>query len=306
MIKFFHSNLIHHKIYYILHEACQEGDLELIKIYLSETITNESNLLSFKIDKTNRNASLFKVNNKSKQIIIPQTVKHDSTEYLITSITSIRNSIQILKFIKNSEVEKIYKNAFNDSHIKEIHFPSSLKELEDGWCKGTRILKKKIISPSNGQFIFKEDKYLLGKSDQNNSEFDIPLFACRNITEISIPSNVKIISPFAFEYTIHLRKVEFPPNSNLEIIENYAFFDSGIEGINFPASLKELKEDWCCLTENLTKVTISPSNKRFLMKDNKYLIGKSDAKKDEFDILLFACRDILKLFHHVHLIIVIN
>lgn len=75
-----HSKEEYKEVKNILHEACQEGDLELIKIFLSETITNESNLLSFKIDKTNWTASLFKVNNKSKQIIIPQTVKHYSTE----------------------------------------------------------------------------------------------------------------------------------------------------------------------------------------------------------------------------------
>ena len=38
------------------------------------------------------------------------------------------------------------------------------------------MTSKKIsieISPLNGQFIFKDDKYLIGKSDQNNNESDI-------------------------------------------------------------------------------------------------------------------------------------
>ena len=39
-----------------LHLSCQQGDLELIQIYLSETINNDSNELTFKIDKTKRTA----------------------------------------------------------------------------------------------------------------------------------------------------------------------------------------------------------------------------------------------------------
>ena len=42
-----------------LHYACQRGDIELIKICLSETIEIDSKRLTFKIDKTNQTASLF-------------------------------------------------------------------------------------------------------------------------------------------------------------------------------------------------------------------------------------------------------
>lgn len=41
------------EIKYKLHNACQDGDLELIKILLSETIQDDSKDLTFKIDKTN-------------------------------------------------------------------------------------------------------------------------------------------------------------------------------------------------------------------------------------------------------------
>ena len=59
-------------------------------------------------------------------------------------------------------------------------------------------LTKIIISPSNGQFKFIDDKYLIGKSESNNDELDNLLFVRRNIKEISIPLNIKIISPYAF------------------------------------------------------------------------------------------------------------
>ena len=44
-----------------LGEACKNGDIELIKIYLSETIRSCSKDLMFKIDETAKTASLFKV-----------------------------------------------------------------------------------------------------------------------------------------------------------------------------------------------------------------------------------------------------
>lgn len=40
--------------------ACRDGDFELIKILLSETIDDTSNSFKFKVDKTNQTASLFK------------------------------------------------------------------------------------------------------------------------------------------------------------------------------------------------------------------------------------------------------
>ena len=50
--------------------------------------------------------------------------------------------------------------------LKDIYFLASLKELKDGWCEETKYLKKIIISQLNSQFEFKEDKYLVCKSEK--------------------------------------------------------------------------------------------------------------------------------------------
>ena len=39
--------------------------------------------------------------------------------------------------------------------------------MKKGWCNWLKELTKIIISPSNKNFIFKENKYLVGKSDEN-------------------------------------------------------------------------------------------------------------------------------------------
>ena len=135
-------------------------------------------------------------------------------------------------------MQTIEKNSFSNSKIEEIYLPKGLNELKEGWCSNTSNLTKIIISPSNGQFILKNDNYLVCKSDQSNEEFDIFLFVRRDIKEICIPSNIKIISSYsfqnsniesisippsvnkicedAFEECKNLRQIEIPTNSNLQ------------------------------------------------------------------------------------------
>ena len=96
------------KIEYSLHKAIRRGDVEFIKILLSETIENDSFL--FKIDRTNQTASLFNVKSNIGKIIVPRTVKYESVDYLIASICFI-DSIDI-KFVEDSAVKTIYGYLF--------------------------------------------------------------------------------------------------------------------------------------------------------------------------------------------------
>ena len=152
-----------------------------------------------------------------------------STEYLITSITGTHCEIRSIKFVEVSAVKTIYYGAFSCSCIEEIHFPASLRELKEGWCCDTFKLTKIIISPLNNRFKYINEKYLLGKINENNNEFDSFLFARRDIEEISIPSNIKVISPYAFYNCSSLTKVEIPTNSNLQTIDENAFLCSNIK-----------------------------------------------------------------------------
>ena len=257
------------EIEYYLHDACEEGDVDLIKIYLSETINNDSNGLQFKIDSTNRTASLFKINKEIEEFFVPRTVEHGSIEYLITSICGTSLYLKTLKFVEDSAVKTIYEYMFPySSRIREIYIPTSLKELKDGWCCYTYNLSKIKISPSNGQFKVEEDKYLIGKSDPNKDEFDTLLFACRDIEEISIPPNIKIISSFAFQHCKKITKVEIPTNSNLQIIKRNAFSEINIKTIFIPSKVSKICKCSFLECKNLTKVEI-PTN------SNLQTIGRS-------------------------------
>lgn len=103
-------------------------------------------------------------------------------------------------------------------------------------------LKKFIISPLNDQFIFKDDQYLLGKTDEKSDNFDILIYALRDISEARIPSNIKIISSYAFCDCLHLKEVIFEENSELEIVEESAFSISIIEKIFIPPNVTKISK----------------------------------------------------------------
>ena len=93
------------------------------------------------------------------------------------------------------------------------------------------------IVPSNCHFKLLGDKCLVGKSDENKDEFDVLHFACRHIKQISIPSNIKVISSFAFASCKFLTKVEIPEDSNLQIIGSNAFVWSRTNEIFIPSKV---------------------------------------------------------------------
>ena len=76
-------------------------------------------------------------------------------------------------------------------HLKKqkikIYFP---KSLEEGWCSDTENLNKIIISPLNDQFIFKDNKYLLGKSVSKICEGAFS--DCKNLQIIDISEESKL------------------------------------------------------------------------------------------------------------------
>mgnify|MGYP007035365582 CR=1 FL=1 len=73
----------------------------MIKIYRGDIIRNDSNTLTFKIDKTNRKASLFNTAENIKEVIIPRTIEYESVEYLITSVVDVNKNLRKLLFVED-------------------------------------------------------------------------------------------------------------------------------------------------------------------------------------------------------------
>lgn len=159
-------------------------------------IEDDSKTLKFKIDRTNKTASLFQVDDEIKDLYVPRSIEHESTEYVITSICRIGSPIVTIEFSEDSEVKIIYRTAISFLKIKEIHLPKSLQEIKKGFCYYTPLLNEITISPLNDRLALKDSKFLLEKSGESNTEFDIFLLANRDIEKAFIPSNIKVISKF--------------------------------------------------------------------------------------------------------------
>ena len=102
----------------------------------------------------------------------------------------------------------------------------------------------------------------------------------KDIEEVIIPRTVEHNS---VEYLItsisgtlfKIKTLKFVEDSAVKTFYGFMFpVSSKIKEIYFPASLVELKDGWCSFTKKLTKIIISPKNDQFILKEDKYLIGK--------------------------------
>ena len=84
------------------------------------------------------------------------------------------------------------------AHIKKLRIPPKLKYLGSGWCHFLCDLTEIEISPKNHSFIYFENKYLLGKSEEKSDKFDSLYITRRDIEEAVIPSQIKTIKYLAF------------------------------------------------------------------------------------------------------------
>lgn len=155
-----------------------------------------------------------------------------------------------------------------------------------------------------------EKKYNITHHDQtnsykliftlNNNSKTAYLIKCHTNSDIVfIPRSIKHetqeffitnICEKSFSFS-KMKSLKFDTDSKLQTIEKKAFEGSSVECISIPSTVSELKEGWCCDTRNLKKLKINPGNHFFMNVDRKLLIGKSNFKGDEYDILIFVSRD---------------
>ena len=251
--------------------------------------------LRVKIDQKNKTASIIESPKAKGTVLIPRFAEYENVKYKIISIdtSSFRDTkIESVTFPEDSEVETFEGSIFEDSTIKKLQIPPKLKNLNDGW---NRYIKNTIeieISPKNDRFIFFDNKFLLGKSDENSEEFDTLYYMRNDIEEVVIPPQVKIIKKESFYGFKKLKSITFTKNSKLKIIEGEVFYNSSIHKLVLPSSIEKIDDDCFHFTSNLTEIDILPGNKIFKVIDNKYLVKKSQTKSENYDVLLFARRDI--------------
>ena len=107
---------------------------------------------------------------------------------------------------------------------------------------------------------------------------------------------IKSIMPLTFyegyDSKRRVKSVSFAKDSEISIFSSKSFYFSSIESLSLPASLEHLENGWCQETKFLTKISISPRNKKFIYNDEKMILGKSNEFDENYDTIYFTRRDI--------------
>lgn len=218
-----------------LFEACKNGDIDFLLLLIQNEIIENDGLL-YILNENKKEALLFRANTTKKEIKIPKSINNGSNEYIVTHILrkSFKNSknIKSIQFSEDSQILSIEKNAFINCSLESITIPSSVEVLEEGWCKETpNLINVKIIQNKKANISHFDDSFIIGKSDLNSANYDVLLFAPRNIRHAKIPSFIKRISDYAFHECAELQSIEFSNDSQLISIGAHSFSNSSITSI---------------------------------------------------------------------------
>lgn len=165
-------------------------------------------------------------------------------------------------FSGRSELKSIGKQAFYASHypssLTTLSIPSCIEEFDVGWCDLLKQLNNITIHQRDNQnIIYYNDSFIIGKSELNSSNYNVLIFARRDIEEATIPSFIKHIAPFAFASCVKLNKVVFEDQSNIQSIGIYAFSSSSIASFVIPDKVKSIQIRTFFYCENLKTVEFS-------------------------------------------------
>ena len=144
-----------------------------------------------------------------------------------------------VEFEEGSKLEYIGKNAFSHSTLHTLIFPENVEIFENNWCYNTSKLINISVPLNSVNMKIIDSKILIGKS-KHNDEFDMIIFAARDIKQVKIPSFIKYIKSCAFFDCTNLKLIEFEENSQLISIENNAFYNCSFERITIPKNVRSI------------------------------------------------------------------
>ncbi|KAK8840578.1 hypothetical protein M9Y10_030789 [Tritrichomonas musculus] len=127
---------------------------------------------------------------------------------------------------EDSELLSFGKKIISDSQIGSLYIPDKFESFQVGWCHIIGKLNEVNISPKNPNFKYLDEgrKIIVGKSDKQQEKFDVVLFACRDIEDVTIPSYIKRLNSFSFQCCKKLKSISFSENSQLRTVGKSSFF----------------------------------------------------------------------------------
>ncbi|KAK8841497.1 hypothetical protein M9Y10_027116 [Tritrichomonas musculus] len=152
------------------------------------------------------------------------------------------DKLKTVRCSTNSELKCIEDYVFNFSSIESLSLPASVELIGDYCFSSISHLRSFEISPKNKFFKLLDGKYVVKESNRGSGVFDTIIFGRRDMESVSIPSHIKVINNYAFEYC-NIHTVTFESNSSLELVKYDAFnYIPGPERLVLPPSLKEIRD----------------------------------------------------------------
>lgn len=205
------------------------------------------------------------------------TIHSNVTEIGPYAFSCIQKSVRV-DFEANSKLRAIKEYAFSETDIACFSIPASVTQI--------------------GSHAFYFCKNHFSVQFEPNSELQTienSAFSFTKIERIVIPSSVTRIGEEAFSNCNMLSSVTFEPNSKLQTIERHAFECSNFTRISIPASTIELKDEWCRDIKFCNHVEVESGNARYLSVDGKYIIGKSNIEREDYDMLIICSCDLVEM-----------
>ena len=150
-------------------------------------------------------------------------------------------------------------------------------------------LTNQHIRVNNGQLIFElnDDKTAsIAGHDSLHSDLIIPRSIQYNEQEFIVTR----IKKDSFNHIYDLTSIQFPLDSEVQIIEEKSFYDCHVKKILLPPSITKLCDGWIHSDSGVKKVKMISNNQYYKNYDKDFIIGKSDPTSDEYDVLVFANR----------------
>lgn len=202
----------------------------------------------------------------------PSSDKYDVLHYFMSDIekTEIPNFVRIIgpycfsrcpdlqtiDFQPNSQVHTIGKGFIANTKIESITIPQKVTVLERGWLELTNFLKIVRMDDRNTNFSGFEKTFILGKTSPEKVNFDVLHFSNRDVKTVLIPKFIKVIGNSAFRICKSLNKLEFEKDSDLQIIDDYAFVSTNIEKVSIPKKVTYIGKGSFASCMNLFDVEI--------------------------------------------------
>ena len=248
------------------------------------------NGLKLNLNANDHTASVIGLDDKEKIIFVPRFVEYENEKYLITKIKPNAfkwKKINYLKFDENSEIDS-FNEIFDSTRIQKLEFPPKLKYLGGDFAFSVYGLEEIEISPKNENFIYYENKLLLGKSTISSVSFDELCYISEDIEEVIVPPQVKVIGSWIFYNRKKLKSVIFTEDSKLEKLYSFCISNPAIERLVMPSNIEYI--DNTCFSDliSVKEFELLPNNNSNLFfVDNKLLVEKKEMR------ILFSYRDVV-------------